>query len=121
MNNNTFIQDRTRAFGVRVIKAYCELNKRKYDDAGKVSSKQFLRSGTSIGANLAESRFARSKPDYISKISIALAEAAETEYWIKMMIESEIVTENKFELLLKELNEIISILVTSLNSLKNKN
>jgi four helix bundle protein len=121
MNNNTFIQDRTRAFGVRVIKAYCELNKREYDDAGKVLSKQFLRSGTSIGANLAESRFTRSKPDYISKISIALAEAAETEYWIKMMIESEIVTENKFKLLLEELNEIISILVASLNSLKNKN
>lgn len=118
MNNNTFIQDRTRAFGVRIVKAYCELNKRKYDDAGKVLSKQFLRSGTSIGANLAESRFARSRPDYISKISIALAEAAETEYWIKMMIESEIVSETKFSLLLKELDEIISILVKTVNSLK---
>ena len=81
MNNNTFIQDRTRAFGVRVIKAYCELNQRKYDDAGKVLSKQFLRSVTSGGANVAESRFARSTADYISKFSIALAEAAETEYW----------------------------------------
>ena len=52
-NNNISIQDRSRLFAVRVIKAYAELNKRKFDDAGKVLSKQFLRSGTSIGANVA--------------------------------------------------------------------
>jgi four helix bundle protein len=120
MNNNTFLQDRTRAFGVRVIKAYCELNKRKYDDAGKVLSKQFLRSGTSIGANCAEARFAQSNADYLSKYYIALKEASETEYWIKMMIESNIVKEEKFHLLLKELNEIISILVTTTRKLKTK-
>ncbi len=118
MNNNTFIQDKTRAFGVRVIKAYCELNKRKFDDAGKVLSKQFLKAGTSIGANCAEARFAQSKADYISKYQIALKEASETEYWIKIMIEAELVIEQKFSLLLKELNEIISILVKTLKSLK---
>ena len=50
INNNISIQERTRHFANRVIKAYIELNKNKYDDAGKVLSKQFLRSGTSIGA-----------------------------------------------------------------------
>ena len=74
MNNNTFIQDKTRAFGVRVINAYCELNKREYDDAGKVLSKQFLRSGTSVGANCAEARFAQSNADYLSKFYIEIKE-----------------------------------------------
>ena len=68
----------------------------------------------------AEARFAQSKADYISKYSIALKEASETEYWIKMMIESEIVPESKFISLLKELNEIISILVATTKKLKNK-
>ena len=49
MNNSITIQERTEKFAVRVIKAYCELNKRHFDDAGKVLAKQFLRSGTSIG------------------------------------------------------------------------
>lgn len=120
MNTNTYIQDRTRAFGVRVIKAYCELNKRHFDDAGKILSKQFLRSGTSIGANCAEARFAQSRADFLSKYYIALKEASETEYWIKMMIESEVISEQKFNLLLQELNEIISILVATTKKLKSK-
>ena len=53
MSDNISIQDRTRNFANRVIKAYVELNKKHYDDAGKVLSKQFLRAGTSIGANCA--------------------------------------------------------------------
>ncbi|MGL4881269.1 MAG: four helix bundle protein [Waterburya sp.] len=120
MNNNTYIQDRTRSFGVRVVKAYCELNELKYDNAAKVLSKQFLRSGTSIGANCAEALFAQSTADYLSKYYIALKEASETQYWIKMMIESNIVSEKKFNLLLEELNEIISILVVTTRKLKAK-
>lgn len=72
------IQERTEVFAIRVIKAYTELNKRNFDDAGKVLSKQFLRSGTSIGANCAEAVYAQSKNDFISKYSIALKEASET-------------------------------------------
>ncbi len=71
-NHNISIQDRTRNFANRVIKVYVELNKRKYDDAGKVLSKQFLRSGTSIGANCCEAEFAQSRADFRSKLTIAL-------------------------------------------------
>ncbi len=53
-NDNISIQDRTKQFAIRCVKAYCELNKRHFDDAGKVLAKQFLRSSTSIGANCAE-------------------------------------------------------------------
>jgi len=66
------IQERTKNFASRVIKVYCELNQRNFDDAGKILSKQFLRSGTSIGANCCEAEFAQSKKDFLSKLYIAL-------------------------------------------------
>jgi four helix bundle protein len=75
-NNNITSQERTENFAVRVIKAYCQLNKRNFDDAGKVLSKQFLSSGTSIEANCAEAVYAQYNNDFISKYSIALKEAS---------------------------------------------
>lgn len=75
---NISIQERTEDFAIRVIKAYSELNKKHFDDAGKVLSKQFLRSGTSIGANCSEAKYAQSTKDYINKYSIVLKEANET-------------------------------------------
>ena len=119
-NNNITIQERTENFAVRVIKAYCQLNKRNFDDAGKVLSKQFLRSGTSIGANCAEAVYAQSKNDYISKYSIALKEASETQYWIKIMIKSEIVSQQKFSKMQQEIMEIIKILTATIKKLKSK-
>ena len=114
------IQDRSKLFAVRVIKAYVELNKRHFDDAGKVLSKQFLRSGTSIGANCAEAEFAQSNADFISKYSIALKEASETRYWMKIMIESQLVSEQKFSSMLDEVDRIIRILISIIKKLKQK-
>jgi four helix bundle protein len=113
------IQERSKLFAIRVVKAYAELNQRNLDDAGKILAKQLLRSGTSIGANLSEGKFAQSKADFISKYSIALKEASETCYWIEIMVESGIVKPEKFALMLEEVNRIISILVTTLKKLKN--
>jgi four helix bundle protein len=112
------IQERTEKFAVRVIKAYTELMKRSYDDAGKVLAKQFLRSGTSIGANCAEAVYAQSRNDMISKYSIALKEASETNYWIKIMIESELIPPQKFNPMQEELISIIKILTSIINKLK---
>lgn len=121
MNNNNFtIQQRTKNFAVRVINAYTQLSKKHFDNAGKVLSKQFLRSGTSIGANCAEAEFAQSKADFLSKYSIALKEASECRYWIEIMIETKIVQENKFREMLPELNEIIKILISTTKKLKEK-
>ncbi|MDJ0596912.1 MAG: four helix bundle protein [Pleurocapsa sp. MO_226.B13] len=81
MNNEDIsIQQRTKIFAVRVINTYVELNKKHFDDAAKVLAKQFLRSGTSIGANCAEAEFAQSRADFLSKYSIALKEASECRY-----------------------------------------
>jgi four helix bundle protein len=121
-NNNSeiSIQQRTEDFAIRVIKAYSELNKRHFDDGGKILSKQFDRSGTSIGANCAEAVYAQSNKDFINKYSIALKEANETLYWIKIMIKSELVSRGRFEQMITENERIIKILISSINKLKEK-
>ncbi len=119
-NANITIQERTENFAIRVIKAYCELTKRPFDDAGKVLSKQFLRSGTSIGANCSEAKYAQSNKDFINKYSIALKEANETLYWIKIMIKSELVSKSRFQKMIEENERIIKILTASINKLKEK-
>ncbi len=117
---NISIQERTENFAIRVIQAYCELNKRHFEDAGKILSKQFLRSGTSIGANCSEAKYAQSNKDFISKYSIALKEANETLYWINIMIKSELVSKTKFAKMIEENERIIKILTASINKLKEK-
>ena len=120
-NTNIKIQERSENFAIRTIKAYTAINKNNhYNDAVVVISKQFLRSGTSIGANVAEAIYAQSNKDFISKYSIALKEASETRYWIKIMVKSEIISENKMSLMFEEITNIINILISIINKLKSK-
>lgn len=84
-----------------------------------VLSKQILRSGTSIGANVSEAKYAQSTKDFLSKFTIALKEANETEYWL-ILLEDEYLTVKEVETLMKDLKEIIKILVSTTKSLKNK-
>lgn len=88
------ICDRTRAFALRVIKLYRVINK---DAVGRVIGRQLLRSGTSIGANVEETQAAQSPKDFISKNSIALKEARETRYWLRLLRDAQLVEEHKFE------------------------
>ena len=121
MNYNLSIQERTKKLAVRVIKAYSKIVENKNFNAPSVIlAKQFLRSGSSIGANCQEAISAQSTKDFINKYEIALKEARETEYWLEIFIESEIVPRQKFLSLLQEIDEIIRILVTTINSLKNQ-
>ncbi len=121
-NTSISIQDRTKKFAIRVINAYSQINRKNhFNDAVVILAKQFLRSGTSIGANCAEAKSAQSTKDFISKYEIALKEAQETKYWIEIMIESQSVPAEKFTILTEEINSIINILAASIKSLKNKN
>lgn len=120
MGNRVSIQERTELFVIRVVGAYGELSKRRFDDVGRVLSKQFLRAGTSIGANCAEAEFAQSHKDFISKYSIALKEASECRYWINILINSGIISEQRIAPMLSELNSIIKILISAIKRLKQK-
>ncbi len=94
-------------FALRIIKLYRYLAGKKREF---VISKQILRSGTSIGANIEEARFAQSKKDFISKFSISLKEAAETLYWLKLLRDSNEVEEKYIRDIISECNEIIRLL-----------
>ena len=74
--------------------------------------KQLLRSGTSIGANVAEAQKAQTKPDFNAKMNIALKEANETEYWLKLLYRTDYLTEIEFESIKNDIKEIIAILVS---------
>ena len=80
MEDNLIVQ-KSKAFALRVIKLYQHLQ----DKGERVMSKQLLRSGTSIGANIAEGQYAQSKADFLTKYSIALKEASETRYWLELL------------------------------------
>ncbi len=109
------IQEKSKAFAVRIVKFYKYLcdEKKEY-----VLSKQILRSGTSIGANIRESKNAQSKADFISKISIALKEADETAYWLELLVESEIIKNEQIADLYAENTEVIKILTSIVKSSK---
>jgi four helix bundle protein len=112
------ITDRTKSFAIRIVKACCFLDEKP--GVYRILSKQLLRSGTSIGANVREAQSAQSSKDFINKLEVALKEARETQYWLEILIESELVDRHKFQLLLQEANEIGKILVASTKRLKGK-
>ena len=83
-------------------------------------SKQIYRSGTSIGANVAESINAQSDADFINKLSVALKEANETEYWLKNLYSADYIDQKGYQSLQKDNEEIIKILVSSIKTMKRK-
>lgn len=108
-------QNKSYAFALETIKIYKKLvgEKKEY-----VLSKQLLRSGTSIGAMLRESKFAQSSLDFISKLSIGLKEANESLYWIDLLHDSDFINDEDYNLLHSNCNELISLLVASIKTLK---
>lgn len=107
----------SKKFALRIIRLYRYLveERREY-----VISRQIYRSGTSIGANLAESQFAQSSADYISKIKIALKEANETMYWLELLRDSEQIGDEEFESIANELRTIIGTMVNIINKLEGR-
>ena len=117
MKENNVIVDKSKTFAVRIIKLYkylCE-NKKEY-----VLSKQLLRSGTSIGANVKEAIRGQSKADFIAKMSIALKEASETEYWLELLHETDFIDKKKFDSIYADNNELLKLLMSIVKSSKER-
>ncbi len=114
--DNSITRSKSKAFALRIIKFVKLLQD---DERGRIISKQLLRSGTSIGANVRESYNAQSKADFINKLHIALKEADETAYWLELLYESDIINKQYFDSLYSELKEIIALLTASIKTLKN--
>ena len=114
MKENLLI-DKSIAFASRTIKLHQYLIKTKKET---IVSKQIVRSGTSIGANVNEANYGQSKADFVSKMHIALKETAETEYWLRLLVMSEYITDDMGKSLLNDCLEIKRILVASINTAK---
>ncbi len=120
MKQDNIILDKSFDFAIRVVKLYKYLcdEKREY-----VLSKQLLRCGTSVGANINEAQAGQSKADFIAKMSIASKEARETKYWIDLLIKTDYidVNENHVQSLIKDIEEIIKLLTSIVkSSMENK-
>ena len=107
----------SKKFALRIVKLYVFLRDEQHE---YVMSRQVYRSGTSVGANLAESLFAQSDADYINKLSIALKEASETKYWLELLYESELITDKMYDSLSNDIKTIIGTLIIIINKLKGK-
>lgn len=116
MKENVLI-DKSILFAARIVKLHNHLIKTKKEH---VISKQIIRSGTSIGANINEANYGQSKADFISKMHIALKETAETEYWLKLLVMSDYLTETEGQSLIDDCVEIKRILIATLKTAKEK-
>ncbi len=105
------------AFAVRIVNLVQFLRKEKSE---YVLSKQVLRSGTAIGALIREAEFAQSKSDFVHKLSIALKEANETDYWICLLKDTNYISVSEYESLASDCSELIYILISSIKTVKNK-
>ena len=113
MKDNILI-DKSVAFAARIIKLNQYLTTKKE----AVISKQIVRSGTSIGANINEANYGHSRADFIAKLHIALKETAETEYWLKLLQMSGYIEENLGDSLLSDCLELKRMLISSINTAK---
>ncbi len=109
MKTENIVADKSKAFAIRIIKMYRYLcnEKKEY-----ILSKQIMRSGTSIGANVKEAACAFSKPDFYNKIGIALKEASESEYWLELLHETEYLTDVQFNSIYSDCQELLKLLMS---------
>ena len=117
-NDENLIEGKTYAFAIRMVKAYQYLEK---THRGFALSSQLLRSGTSIGAMVHEAKFAQSRADFISKLSIALKEANETKYWIRLFHDTHYFDDTMYNSISNDVNEIVAMLVAIVRTSKDNN
>ena len=118
MSANSILLEKSLKFAARIVKLNQYLIKQKHET---IISKQIIRSGTSIGANANEAIYGISKADFIAKLQISLKETAETEYWLRLLVLSDYITETEGDSLITDCLEIKRILVATLNTAKQNN
>lgn len=107
--------DKSKAFALRIIKLYRYLCDEKHE---YILSKQLLKSGTSIGANVREARRGHSKADFYAKLNISLKEADETEYWLELLHESGYLDDSQFVSIYTDAEELIKLLTATTKTQK---
>ena len=116
MARESIVGEKSLAFGKRIAKCYRYLKDKKKES---VMSKQLLRCGTSIGANVREGLYAQSRKDFISKLNIALKEAGETDYWLDVIHSAEYFTDEEYRSLKDDNDELLKLLTSIIKTTKN--
>ena len=113
--NSAAVQEKSFRFAVRIVNLcrYLQTERKEY-----VLSKQLLRSGTSIGANIAESQQAQSRADFVNKLNVALKEAYETNYWLRLMSETQYLKAQEFESIIADCKELEKLLIAIVKTSK---
>ena len=117
MKEDNIIQSKSYAFAVRIVKVYKYLSSEKREF---VLSKQLLRCGTSIGANVEEAIGGQSSKDFFSKLTITYKEAIETHYWIRLLKDTNFLSQEQSESLLNDVTEILKIIGSIQKTIRNK-
>ena len=118
MKSNNLIHDLSKAFAVRIVRLSQRLQNEHHE---YVLSRQILKSGTSIGANVRESRNAQSKADFINKLNIALKESDETDYWLELLFLTDYLNQELYDSLVSDNKYITAVLTNIIKSCKDTN
>ncbi|MEQ1849920.1 MAG: four helix bundle protein [Candidatus Peribacteraceae bacterium] len=110
------LRSKSFAFSIRIVKAYSYLQKKNE----YVMSKQLLRCGTSIGANIQEALQAQSKKDFVAKLQISMKEAFESKYWIQLMQHTSFLSRVQANSLLQDLEELLKLLTAIIKTSKSR-
>ena len=115
MKEQNVVKDKSFEFAIRIINLYKHLTGSKQEF---VISKQLLRSGTSIGANICEAEQAQSTADFLSKISISLKESCESDYWIRLLHRTDYISEQEYQSIIADCKELTKLLTSIIKSIK---
>ena len=118
MKENNIVEEKSFEFSVRIVNLYKYLTTARQE---YVMSKQLLRSGTIIGANVCEAQQAQSPMDFLSKMSIALKEAYESDYWLRLLQKTEYLNKDEYNSIISDCRAITKLLVTIVKSTKENN
>ena len=113
MANSSIAKEKSMAFSIRIVHLYRYLTEEHKE---YILSKQILRSGTSIGANIAEAIYGSSRKDFVAKLQIALKECAETLYWLELLHSCDYLSQQMYQSMLHDCEELRKILVSSVKS-----
>ena len=116
MQQDNTIRAKSKAYAIRIVKMSRYLQENRHEH---VLSKQILRSGTSIGANIRESKNAQSTADFIHKLEIALKESDETEYWLEILHETDYIDKEMFSSMIGDNKELTAMLTNIIKTTKN--
>lgn len=108
---------KSKSFAIRIVKLYQYLTKEKKE---YVLSKQLLRSGTSIGANLSEAMYGITDRDFLAKVFISLKECAETKYWLELLFKSDFLNESEYKSIDADCTELIKLLTSISKTMSDK-